>query len=188
MTVAGYGQADTSTTVLPVGTFDDVITMLSVLAPDPGIEYANDLIYTALKFTDDDGFTQVPSRARIWQPIAGRRHGYTTTPTLLLIRFGRLRRNLAMIPHERLQQSSIHQTLSDKLSGTISAWFVTPPGPVRTHLRNQEPAALVELFFAEAEIAANARRISDKNQWMAPDELETFEKVAAKVQANGSDA
>ncbi|GAA4107043.1 PH domain-containing protein [Enteractinococcus coprophilus] len=189
VTVAGYGQTDTSTTVLPVGTFDDVITMLSVLAPDPGIEYANDLIFNALKFTaDDDGFTRVPSRARIWQPVAGRRHGYTTTPTLLLIRFGRLRRNLAMIPHERLQQSSMYQTLSDKLSGTVSAWFVTPPGPVRTHLRNQEPAALVELFFAEAKIAANARRISDKNQWMAPEELETFEKAAAKAQANGSGA
>ena len=182
VTVAGYGLTDTSTTVLPVGTFDDVIIMLSVLAPDPGVEYANDMIYTALKGTaDDDGFTRVPSRARIWQPIAGRRHGFTTTPTLLLIRFGRLRRNLAMIPHERLQQSSIYQTLSDKLSGTVSAWFVTPPGPVRTHLRNQEPAVLVDLFFAEAEIAANARRMSDKNQWMAPDELETFEKAAAKA-------
>ena len=189
VTVAGYGQADTSTTVLPVGTFDDVIIMLSVLAPDPGVEYANDLIYTALKFTtDDDGFTRVPSRARIWQPIAGRRHGFTTTPTLLLIRFGRLRRNLAMIPHERLQQSSIYQTLSDKLSGTVSAWFVTPPGPVRTHLRNQNPAVLVDLFFAEAEIAANARRMSDKNQWMAPDELETFERAAAKAKAAGERA
>ncbi len=186
VTVAGYGLTDSSTTVLPVGTFDDVITMLSVLAPDPGVEYANDLIFNALKYTaDDDGFTHVPSRARLWQPVAGRRHGYTTTPTLLLIRFGRLRRNLAMIPHERLQQASIYQGLADKLSGTVSAWFVTPPGPVRTHLKNQEPAALIQLFFEEAEIAANARRMSDKNQWMAPDELESFEKAAAKAQAAG---
>ena len=81
VTVAGYGLTDTSTTVLPVGTFDDVIIMLSVLAPDPGVEYANDMIYTALKGTaDDDGFTRVPSRARIWQPIAGRRHGLPPHP------------------------------------------------------------------------------------------------------------
>jgi len=184
VTVAGYGLTDPSTTVLPVGTFDDVIIMLTVLAPDPGVEYANDLLYNAIRSTsDDDGFTRVPGRARIWQPVAGRRHGYSTTPTLLLIRFGRLRRNLAMIPHERIQQSAVYQSLSDKLSGTASAKFVTPPGPVRVDLKNQEPAALIQLFFAEAEIAANARRMSDKNQWMAPDELETFEKAAEKARA-----
>ena len=184
VTVAGYGLTDPSTTVLPVGTFDDVIIMLSVLAPDPGVEHANDMLYTALKHTShDDGFTKVPGRARIWQPVAGRRHGYMTTPTLLLIRFGRLRRNLAMLPHERIQQSAVHQTLFDKLSGTVSARFVTPPGPVRLHLSNQEPAGLVQLFFEEAEIAAHARRISDKNQWMAEEELENFEKAAEKARA-----
>lgn len=189
VTVAGYGLTDSSTTVLPVGTFDDVIIMLSVLAPDPGVEYANDLIYNALKYaTDDDGFTRVPSRARIWQPVAGRRHGYSTTPTLLLIRFGRLRRNLAMIPHERIQQSAVHQTLSDKLSRTVSASFSTPPGPVRTTIKNQEPAELIQLFFEEAEIAANARRISDKNQWMAQEELDTFEKAAEKARTAGESA
>lgn len=189
VTVAGYGLADPSTTVLPVGTFDDVVMMLSVLAPDPGIEYASDLLYNAMKYTsDDDGFTCVPARARIWQPVAGRRHGYRTTPTLLLIRFGRLRRNLAMIPHERIQQSAVHQTLTDKLSGTASARFITPPGPVRVDLKNQEPAALVQLFFQEAEIAAHARRISDKNQWMAPEELETFEKAAEKARVAGESA
>ena len=186
VTVAGYGLADPSTTVLPVGTFDDVITMLTVLAPDPGVEYANDLIYHALKNTsDDDGFTHVPGRARIWQPVAGRRHGYSTTPTLLLIRFGRIGRNLAMIPHERIQQSAVYQTLSDKLSGTASARFATPPGLVRVHLKNQEPAQLIDLFFAESQIAAHARRISDKNQWMAAEELENFEKATEQARTAG---
>jgi putative membrane protein len=189
VTVAGYGLTDPSTTVLPVGTFDDVIIMLTVLAPDPGVEYANDMLYNALKHTsDDDGFTHVPGRARIWQPVAGRRHGYATTPTLLLIRFGRIRRNLAMIPHERIQQSAVYQTLSDKLSGTASARFATPPGLVRVHLKNQQPAELVDLFFAESQIAAHARRISDKNQWMAPEELENFEKAAQQARTAGDSA
>lgn len=188
VTVAGYGLTDSSTTVLPVGRFEDVITMLSVLAPDPGVEYANDLIYQALQHTsDDDGFTHVPSRARIWQPVAGRRHGYRTTPTLLLIRYAKLRRILAMIPHERIQQSTVHQSLSDRLSGTVSARFTTPPGPVRVDIKNHEPAALVELFFAEAKIAAHARRMTDKNQWMAEEELETFEKAAEKAIAAAGD-
>lgn len=189
VTVAGYGLTDSSTTVLPVGTFDDVITMLSVLAPDPGVEYANDLIYQALHFTsDDDGFTHVPSRARIWQPVAGRRHGYRTTPTLLLIRYAKLRRILAMLPHERIQQSTVHQSLSDRLCGTISARFTTPPGPVRVDIKNHEPAALVQLFFEEADIAAHARRMTDKNQWMAEEELETFEKAAEKATKAGEPA
>ena len=189
VTVAGYGLTDPSTTVLPVGTFDDVIIMLTVLAPDPGVEHANDMLYNALKHTsDDDGFTHVPGRARIWQPVAGRRHGYATTPTLLLIRFGRIRRNLAMIPHERIQQSAVYQTLSDKLSGTASARFATPPGLVRVHLKNQQPAELVDLFFAESQIAAHARRISDKNQWMAPEELENFEKAAQQARTAGDPA
>ena len=188
VTVAGYGLTDSSTTVLPVGKFNDVLLMLSVLAPDAGVEGADELIYNALKYTsDDDGFTHVPSRARFWQPVAGRRHGYMTTPTLLLIRYAKLRRILAMIPHERIQQSTVHQSLSDKLSGTVSASFSTPPGPVRVNISNHEPEALIQLFFYEAEIAAHARRIKDKNQWMADEELENFEKTAVKAKAAGGD-
>ncbi|NWN87607.1 MAG: PH domain-containing protein [Micrococcaceae bacterium] len=188
VTVAGYGLTDSSTTVLPVGKFNDVIIMMSVLAPDPGVYNANDLIYRAMKYTsDDDGFTHVPSRARFWQPVAGRRHGYTTTPTLLLIRYAKLRRILAMIPHERIQQSTVHQSLSDKFSGTVSARFTTPPGPVRVDIKNHEPHELIQLFFEESRIAAHARRISDKNQWMADDELENFAKAAHKAQTAGGD-
>ena len=188
VTVAGYGLTDSSTTVLPVGKFNDVLIMLSVLAPDAGVDHADQLIYNALKYTsDDDGFTHVPSRARFWQPVAGRRHGYTTTPTLLLIRYAKLRRILAMIPHERIQQSTVHQSLSDKLCGTVSARFSTPPGPVRVNISNHEPAALIQLFFHEAEIAAHARRIKDKNQWMAVEELENFEKAAVKAKSAGGD-
>lgn len=184
VTVAGYGLTDSSTIVLPVGKFNDVLIMLSVLAPDPGVENADELIYHALKYTsDDDGFTHVPSRARIWQPVAGRRHGYSTTPTLLMIRYAKLRRILAMIPHERIQQSTVHQSLSDKCSGTLSAKFSTPAGPVRVDIRNQEPRELIQLFFDEAAIAARARRMTDKNQWMAEDELETLAKAAVKAQA-----
>lgn len=184
VTVAGYGMTDSSTTVLPVGKFNDVLIMLSVLAPDPGVEYADELIYNALKYTsDDDGFTYVPSRARLWQPVAGRRHGYLTTSTLLMIRYAKLRRVLAMIPHERIQQSTVHQSLSDKFSGTVSAKFSTPAGPVRVDIRNHEPHELIQLFFDEAAIAARARRMTDKNQWMAEEELETFAKAAVKAQA-----
>src|SRR5690625_5081627 len=186
VTVAGYGLQDSSTTVLPVGKFDGVITMMSVLAPDPGVEYANDLIYGALKYTSDaDGFTGVPGRARLWQPVAGGRHGYTTTPTLLLIRYARLRRILAMIPHERIQQSAVYQSLSDKLSGTVSARFLTPPGPVRVDISNHEPGELIKLFFDEAQIAAHARRMTDRNQWMADDELAAFDKASAKAAPAG---
>lgn len=186
VTVAGYGLQDSSTTVLPVGKFEDVITMMSVLAPDPGVEYANDLIYDALKYTSEaDGFTSVPGRARLWQPVAGGRHGYTTTPTLLLIRYARLRRVLAMIPHERIQQSAVYQSLSDKLSGTVSARFLTPPGPVRVDISNHEPGQLIKLFFDEAQIAAHARRMTDRNQWMADEELAAFEKASAKAATAG---
>lgn len=188
VTVAGYGLTQSSTVVLPVGKFNDVLIMMSVLAPDPGVDRADELMYNAMKYTsDDDGFTHVPSRARFWQPVAGRRHGYMTTSTLLLIRYAKLRRILAMIPHERLQQSKVHQSLSDKLSGTVSARFITPPGPVRVDVNNHEPHELIRLFLSEAEIAARARRITDKNQWMAEDELETFDKAAAKANAAGGD-
>lgn len=188
VTVAGYGIADSSTTVLPVGKFNDVLLMMSVLAPDPGVEHADELMYNALKYTcDDDGFTHVPARARFWQPVAGRRHGYKTTPTLLMIRYAKLRRILAMIPHERIQQSTVHQKLSDKLAGTVSASFITPPGPVRVDVANHEPHELIDLFFKESTIAAHARRMTDKNQWMADEELENFEKAAMKATASGGD-
>src|SRR5699024_12861832 len=86
-----------------------------------------------------------------------------------------------------IQQSTVHQSRSDKLCGTVSARFSTPPGPVRVNISNHEPAALIQLFFHEAEIAAHARRIKDKNQWMAVEELENFEKAAVKAKSAGGD-
>src|SRR5699024_7814700 len=152
--------------------FDDVITMMSVLAPDPGVEYANDLIYGALKYTSDaDGFTGVPGRARLWQPVAGGRHGYTTTPTLLLIRYARLRRILAMIPHERIQQSAVYHTLSHSLSATLSARFLTPSGPECVDISNHEPDELIYIFINEAQVAAHTRWMTDRNKSFAGDGL-----------------
>src|SRR5699024_6644758 len=108
-----------------------------------------------------------------------------TTPTLWLIRAARLRRILAMIPQERVQQSAVYQALSDPLSGTVSARFLTPPRPGRVDVGNHEPGGLIKLFFDEAQIAAHARRMTDRNQWMADDELAAFDKASAKAAPAG---
>jgi putative membrane protein len=106
--VAGYGAAAADgaplsrTTLLPVGTFGDVISMLSLVLPDPGTPDPVRVFSAGLHglagaagaacgpgTADDGGFVTTPRRARLLAPLGWRRNGFAATDTALLIRSGR---------------------------------------------------------------------------------------------------
>ncbi|MCY1158981.1 MAG: hypothetical protein MOP51_2005 [Citricoccus sp.] len=191
VTVAGYGESLDGTTgksrLLPVGTFDDVLRVLTVVAPDPGVgtaEEARELVHAGVDGSGGDhGFVTVTPRMRWFSPLAWRRHGFRSTRSLLMIRSGRLNRELVLLPHERIQSLQLLQGPVERWRGAATVVFHIPPGPVSPRVEQLDATVAMDLFRAEREVAAQARRLRDRNEWMRPDELARFEQRARQAVA-----
>jgi putative membrane protein len=184
VTVAGYGESLDGTTgksrLLPVGTYEDVLRVLTVVAPDPGAEDGEDvqaLIRAAIDGTGGDhGFVTVTPRMRWLSPLVWRRHGYRSTRSLLLIRAGRLTRELVLLPHERIQSLQLEQGPVERWRGAANLMFHIPPGPVNPRLYLLDVHVAMDLFRVEREVAAQARRLRDRDEWMRPEDLARFDQ------------
>ncbi|MBB5750848.1 PH domain-containing protein, partial [Micrococcus sp. TA1] len=189
VTVAGYGESLDGTTgksrLLPVGTFDDVLRVLTVVAPDPGVgtaEEARELVHAGLDGSGaDHGFVTTTPRMRWFSPLVWRRHGFRSTRSLLMIRSGRLNRELVLLPHERIQSLQLLQGPVERWRGAATVTFHIPPGPISPRVDQLDAAVAMDLFRAEREVAGQARRLRDRNEWMRPDELARFEQRTRQV-------
>lgn len=186
VTVAGLGgEADDDiSVVLPAGSFEDVLRVLAVISPNPAIPDAADMLKAGVDGKDSDQwFTTSPTAMKWLDPLAYRRNGYAHTPTLLLMRGGRLARRLTIMEHARIQEAEINQGPLQRRFNVATLSFDVPSGPVNTTVKHVGWDNVVKLFDHEAHIAAHSRRLSDRNQWMRPDELGSFEREAAQAKA-----
>jgi putative membrane protein len=180
--VAGYGaSADggsmDKSLVLPVGTLADVLRVLSVVAPDPGVEDAQEVIRAGVAGRDGaQGFTCSPRRVRWLDPLTWRRNAFRSTRTLLMLRSGRLERSLVLLPHERIQSIDVRQGPLERRLKVASLRFHSTPGNINPSLHHADADVSTRLFLQEADIAAVSRRMQDRNQWMRPEELARFEQ------------
>lgn len=184
--VAGYGAGVGSerSLVLPVGPWEDVLRVLTIVCPEPGVaegEAADltpaELMHVAMHGDrTDGGFTHIPQRARAWFTwFTWRRTGFLTTSRLLLVRGGRFARRLEVAEHERIQNLQIHAgPVQRRLR--VADVSVHLAGGKQVTVKAQDRAAAEWLFHHEAEIAAVARRLKDRDQWMSAEELERFEQ------------
>ncbi|REE04622.1 PH domain-containing protein [Citricoccus muralis] len=185
--VAGYGAvtegsgADKST-VLPVGTIEDVMRVLSVVAPDPGVEDAPEVIREGITGSGGgQGFTHSPRRVWWLDPLTWKRNAYRSTDTMVLLRSGRIERYLVLMPHERIQSIGLHQGPLERRLRVATLRFHSTAGPVVPLLPHADVDVAVRLFHEEADIAAVSRRMRDRNQWMREDELARFEQRTQQV-------
>ena len=179
--VAGYGAAEARSTLLPVGKEQEVMAVTAEMFPDLKVEDSEAVFTEGLTGKGvDRGFTQVPRRARIFDPIVRRRRGFLATPSAVLLRDGRLSRQLTMVPHERLQSLSLHQGPAQRLRRIATVHLHSPAGPFQARIKNQDLDDAAQLFAQESEYAAVARRFSDRNRWMLPEELAEFERKLAE--------
>lgn len=179
--VAGYGAAGSNgensarTTLLPVGTFADVLTMLALVLPDPGTTDPVG-VFTAGSVglapasgaapADDGGFVTTPRRARLLAPLGWRRNGFTATDTALLIRSGRWWRHLVLVPHQRTQSMALQQGPLARRFGVVDLVLHTTAGPVAPRLIQtglDEGRALLE---AQAARARAARKRQTSEHWL----------------------
>ncbi len=187
--VAGYGPSieggsGDKSTVLPVGTVADVMRVLAVVAPDPGLEGEDAPTVIREGITglgDAHGFTSAPRRVRWLDPLTWRRNAFRSTSTLLMVRTGRLERYLTLIPHERIQSVDLRQGPLLRRLAVATLHFHSTPGPAMPRLIHADEDVAARLFLEEADIAAVSRRMRDRNQWMRPEELDRFDQRTRQV-------
>lgn len=178
--VAGYGvsteNSGARTTLLPVGTQQEVMQMLALVLPDPGTEDPFTVFAAGLDGiagteqndggASDGGFVTSPRRVRWLSWLTWRRNGFAVTGTALLARSGRLWRSLAVVPHERTQSIALHQGPLARRLRVADLRLHTTTGPVTPVVYQIDADTARRLFDEQASRAAAARRRSLPERWL----------------------
>lgn len=177
----GGQPRQTGNLLLPVGARDTALRALWLVAPDLGVPDPDTLLTQALTGQDDDGvgdpqapagsvargFVRVSRRGRIFCPLTWRRAAVILTDTCLIIRHGRWRRRVAVLPYERIQSLRLRQgPLARRLRlASLRPDMVAREVPVSiTNLEADDAKALA------AQISERALRRSSAEQldrWLA---------------------
>ncbi|MGF1662694.1 MAG: PH domain-containing protein [Kineosporiaceae bacterium] len=170
--IAGYGAGEDSqqrTVLLPVGTRLDALWVLRLVVPDIGTDRPLDVLAAALAGTGaGDGFVHSPRRARWLDPLTWRRNGYAVTGTVVLVRTGRLRRRLVVVPHARIQSLGLTQGPLTRRLHLADVGLHSTPGPVTPVVAHLEAAEAVRLVAEQAVRARRAREHDRSERWMSP--------------------
>jgi putative membrane protein len=164
--VAGYGGGGTSTdgsistsTLLPVGTRAEALAILGFVVRDLAPESVIDAGLTGTG--DGHGYVAAPRRARWVDPIGWRRRGFRVADAVLLVRRGRLHRELDVVPHARTQSCAVVQGPVLRRLGLASFELHSTPGVVAPnveHLASDVAAALLDAQIARARTARTTAR------------------------------
>jgi putative membrane protein len=173
--VAGYGVSgdgqQKETVLLPVGTRGEAFTVLSVVLPDLGHPEPLRLLEAGLTGLADEqglsaGYTCAPRSSRWLDPIGWRRHGVAVTERALVLRSGRLRRALVLVPHERTQSLGLEQGPVQRRLGLATVVAHSTPGPVAPRIDHLAADVAGRLLDEQAERARVARATSGPERWM----------------------
>jgi putative membrane protein len=188
--VAGYGaagnagQGSSRTTLLPVGSLADVLTLLSLVLPDPGTPnparvFTAGITGLAGAATPgtvapeagdraDGGFVTTPRRARFLAPLGWRRNGFAATETALLLRSGRWWRSLVVVPHQRTQSMALQQGPLARRFRVADLVLHTTAGPVAPRLIQAGLDEARDLLDAQSARARAARKRQTSEHWREP--------------------
>lgn len=165
---ASDSQALQSAEVLPVGTREDAERVLRLFLPDVSAQDWQLLADHGLEGPrEDDPYTTTPRRARVFQPISWRRNGFLLAPAALLIRRGRLRRTLVILPLARLQSVRLNQGPFARALNVAALTGDTVAGLVAGYVSNVDRAAAVQLWQETATAAIRAAAGDHSHRWGA---------------------
>ncbi|WP_337062354.1 PH domain-containing protein [Kineococcus sp. G2] len=178
--VAGYAagpgeSGQEATTVLPVGTEEELARLLAIVLPalgaaGPGPEAALALVHDGLSGRDEQGgYTAVPRSARWLDPVAWRRSGYRVTEHAFLARGGRLVRRLDVVPHARTQSLGVAQGPLQRRLGLATVALHSTSGPVKPRVEHLAAPVAACLLTEQAERARAARAAAGPERWMSAD-------------------
>jgi putative membrane protein len=167
--VAGYGDAESTkeSVLLPVGTREEALLAVWLVLPDLGEPQPRGILEAGLVGRDDEGgFVPSPRRARWLDPVAWRRNGLRVTPAALLLRSGRLTRQLDLVPHERTQSLGLTQGPLQRRLRLSSFVVHSTPGPVTPQVQHLDAEVAARILMLQAERARTARAAAGPEQWM----------------------
>ena len=175
--VAGYGtdasDHGSRTVLLPAGTLDEVMAVLGLVFPDPGVKNPFEVFGAGLNGPGDAyGFVHSPRSARWIDPLSWRRNAFRATGTALLCRRGVVFRSLQVVPHERTQSLELRQGPLMAALGLVDFELHSTAGPIRPLVHHMSLANGLELFDEQAARAATARRIHRNEKWLEPQVVE----------------
>lgn len=111
-----------ATVLLPVGSRDLALRSLWLVVPDLGVADPAAFTHAALSGRDNQGvgqptnahtpgrgFIRICPRGRLFSPLGWRREAIALTDTCVVLRLGRWRRRVSVIPYERVQSLSVSQ-------------------------------------------------------------------------------
>jgi putative membrane protein len=104
---------------------------------------------------------------RLLAPLGWRRNGFAATDTALLIRSGRLWRELVVVPHQRTQSMALHQGPLARRFRVADLVLHTTAGPVSPRVIQAGLDEARALFDAQAARAREARKRQTSEQWLA---------------------
>lgn len=171
--VAGYGQdasGSSRSVILPVGTLSEVMAVLGLVFPDPGVDRPFDVFTAGLRGVGvTEGFVHSPRSARWVDPLSWRHNAFRATGTALLCRRGRFFRSLEVVPHERTQSLGLRQGPLMARLGLVNFELHSTVGPIRPRVHHLSIANGLELFDEQSTRAATARRIQRSERWLRKD-------------------
>lgn len=157
--------ADAFTTLLPIGTAEDVARVLALALPE--IAANGEVLFRQGMDGPQPGdpFTNTPARARVLRPFSWKRNGFLLLPQALLMRRGVIWRSLAIFPLARAQSITVRQgPLRRALRvGTIAVNCI--PGQVSNDLGAVDRDALLALFTDAEHAALAAVRADRSHRW-----------------------
>ena len=165
---AGEGSAQSSTTMLPVGTIDDVRKVLGLLLPGLAGEHTRGLVLAGLVAREGGGFDDAPRRAWPIRPLSWRRTGTALTDDAILIRTGFIWRRLMVVPLARVQSLRLSQGPLQRMLDLVGLTAHTVSGPVRATVDavdRERGTAAFELWTARVDAAGAADRTQ---RWAEP--------------------
>jgi len=173
--IAGYGgsresENSTESVLLPVGTREEAIQVLALVAPDLGVsadENAYHVVQAGLTGTGPAlGYQSSPSQARWLDPVVWRRNGFRVTRQVLLTRSGRLHRRLDVVPHARTQSCGLSQGWLQRRLGLVTFVLHSTPGPVSPYVRHLDATTGARLVVEQSQRARLARVTAGPERWM----------------------
>jgi putative membrane protein len=172
--VAGYGTGTDSrspeTVLLPVGTRDDALAVLSLVQPqltvEPGESPAEVVVSGLVGEGPAHGYVTAPPAAKWVDLVAYRRTGARVTREALLVRRGRLVRQLDVVPHARSQSWGLSQGPLQRRLGLASLSLHSTPGPVTPQVPHLAAGVAARLLADQTERARHARASAGPERWM----------------------
>lgn len=142
--------------VLPVGSPENVAEILELVLPLA--EPPTELVRDGLNGIDgDQEYTISPRRARWVDPLTWRRTGFAMDDAVLAMRWGRLNRNVSVIPHHKTQSLGLQQGPIDRRMRLASIHAHMIAGPVTTTIYHLDVQQSKELLARQTDLARVAR-------------------------------